>query len=291
MGNRRLGVRRLEAVMDNLLGHAALNGLNGSPFSIKDPDRIYLEEYFSQLPQVNATLDAVYTVELARQANKHFELLGANASDADVTFSAGAATPCGLKLETDGADDDSIIILPHLDSAATAWTSTDWGTENQVEWECAIRTGSSIATQGFWAGLKLTNTDVYATDANQAYFVFGSDDDSGALTTNANLHFVYSIADADYVTDLGIAVAASTNYRLGITFDSDRKVSVWVNGVQYSLATTVVTGGTATGKGTQKSVALTDNIDLIPYVGVISRDANADHMYLFYEKISRIFFE
>jgi len=291
MGNRRLGTRRLETVMDSMLGHAALNGLNGSPFSIRNPDRVYLEEHFSQLPAVNATLDQVYTVELARQCNKHFELLGANASDADVTFSSGAGAPCGLKLETDGADNDSIIILPHLDSAATAWSSTEWGTENQVEWECAIRTGDAITTQGIWAGLKLTNTDVYATDANQAYFVYGSDDDSGALTTNANLHFVYSIAGTDYISDLDIALAADTNYRLGITIDSDRKVSAWVNGVQYSLTSLTTAGGVTTGAGIVKSTALTDDIDLIPYVGVISRSAAADHMYLFYEKISRIFFE
>ena len=77
MGNRRLGTRRLEAVLDNLLSRSGnTNGINNSPFVLKNPDRVYLEEYFSQLPQLNATSDQVYTVELARQANRHFEVFG-----------------------------------------------------------------------------------------------------------------------------------------------------------------------------------------------------------------------
>ena len=139
----------------------------------------------------------------------------------------------------------------------------------------------------------MTNTPTMATDANQAYFVYGStNDDAGTLTTNANLHFVYSVAGTDYVTDLGIVVAAATNYRLGITFDSDRKVSAWVNGVQYSLVTSAsAAGASAGGAGTVKSVAMTDDIDLIPYVGIMIQAGNQRDMVLFYEKISRIFFE
>ena len=61
----------------------------------------------------------------------------------------------------------------------------------------------------FWAGLKLTNTPVYATDADQAYFLYSSNDDTGSLTTNGKLHFVYSVGGTDYITDLGIAVAVA----------------------------------------------------------------------------------
>ena len=138
----------------------------------------------------------------------------------------------------------------------------------------------------------MTNTDVYATDLNQAYFLFGTDDDSGALTTNANLHFVYSVAGTDYITDLGIAVAADTNYRLGISIDSERKVSVFVDGVQYSLTQATTAGGVASSAGKGKSIALTDDIDLIPYVGVICRAGSIDReLFLMYEKMSRILFE
>jgi len=294
MGNRRLGTKRLENVMDNMLSNAALNGLNGSPFTIKNPDRYYLEEYFSHQPALNAALDETDTEAAYVPANKHFEVLGTNATSALVDWGADDA---GLLLTTATGDNDQIIILPHLNTledsqAQSAWGGVLWGTENQVQWETAIRTPATITTMSFWGGLKLTNTSVYATDANQAYFVWCTDDDLGALTTNANLHFVYSIANTDYITDLGIAVAADTNYRLGITVDSDRKASAWVNGVQYSLTGATTAGGVATGKGTVKSLALTDNIDLIPYVGVqCHANSAARALHLFYEKISRIFFE
>ena len=280
---KRLGVRRLEAVMDNLLDHAPLNGINGSQFVLCDPDRYHLEEYFGQKPHVAGVMNVTSSV--------HFEALGTNASTDDITFSS---TIAGLQLQTDGSDNDSVIILPRIAPAnITAWSGCKWGTENQVQFETLVRTDASIADMCFYAGLKLTNTEVYATDANQAYFLYDTSDDSGALTTNGNLHFVVSIGGTDFVTDLGITIAAATNYRLGISIDSARKVSAYVNGVQYSLSQAGTAGGATVSpaKGEQKSLALTDDIDLIPYVGVKARGGAAKTLHLSYEKISRIIFE
>ena len=188
-------------------------------------------------------------------ANNSFEVLGTNASNDDITFSS---TYAGLALTTDGADNDQIIIAPHLDTNQTAWTGIKWGSENQTEWECAITTGDAVADYSFWAGLKLTNTANYQTDANQAYFLFATDDaqSGGVLGTNTKLHFVYSINNDDYVTDLGITVAASTTYRLRVKFDSERKLSVFVNGAQYGLSviktyddTTATTTGVTVNNG------------------------------------------
>ena len=111
--------------------------------------------------------------------------------------------------------------------------------------------------------------------------------------TNANLHFVYSVGGTDFVTDLGITVAAATNYRLGIQIDSNRQIRCFVDGEQYNLVTTASAAGTkaATQKGTTKSTALTDNIDLIPYVGIMNQAATQRDMVLFYQKMSRILFE
>lgn len=303
MGNRRLGNKRLEAVLDNMLSNAGLNGLNGSPFSLKDPDRVYLEEYFKRLPDLHAVVegkalaDADATAVANRTirqhellANKDFELLGTNHSRDDVTFHTTAA---GILLTPDGTNGDALIVLPHLQAGQTAWTSTLWGTENQVQWECLIRTDeSNIDDQTVWAGLKLTNTEAYATDADQVYFLYADeDDDSGALTTNANLHCVVSIGGTDHITDLGITVAAATNYRLGITIDSDRKAAAWVNGVQYGLTQATTAGGDSGTPATQKSLALTDNVDLIPYVGIKLQAGNARTLALAYQKMSRIIFE
>ena len=228
-------------------------------------------------------------------ANKHFEILGTNATNDDVTF---ASTTAGLLLTPDGANGDQVIVLPHLDTNQTAWSGCKWGTENQVHWECAVRSDAAdIDDTTVYAGLKLTNTQAILTDANQAYFIYGAeDDDAGLLSNNANWHFVYSIADADYVTDLQLAYQAGKNYVLAITIDEDRKVAAFIDGKQYSLTQvshsggSYVTGSTG-GKGSQKSLALTNDIDLIPYVGIMNQDATERQLVLFYEKISRIFFE
>ena len=345
--------------------------------------RYKLEEYFSKRPAVHATVQAPLTnadashsdnddIIVARAiANTNFEVLGTNASSEDITFSS---TYAGLQLQTDGADNDQIIIAPHLDTDQTAWTGIKWGSENQTEWECAITTGDAVADYSFWAGLKLTNTANYQTDANQAYFLFATDDtqSGGILATNTKLHFVYSVGDDDYVTDLGITVATSTTYRLRIKFDTERKLSIFVNGTQYGLSqiktydattatnhsvtvnnsggysasgspVTIVTDGTAANSifyigdilcdsagnivgtitsvsstaitvssvteavaddealykfggvaasATTKSIAMTDDIDYIPYVGLQQlAGSKTSTLVLHYEKISRILFE
>jgi hypothetical protein len=97
-------------------------------------------------------------------------------------------------------------------------------------------------------------------------------------------------------------VEASTNYHLKITTDSDRKLSIFVNGEQYGLATTATTtfDGTTSVTGTtqttidnrsQKSVALTDDINLIPYIGIENGDAEAAVLNVQFEAISRLIFE
>tara|TARA_B100001093_G_scaffold315052_1_gene300600 strand:- start:453 stop:1559 length:1107 start_codon:yes stop_codon:yes gene_type:complete len=365
-----LGTRRFERLMETMLTNDNLGGLNGSPFSIRNPDRVYYEEYYTQLPHVNAVLfgsetkdfgsiadgneeaeevtvtgaalgdfalaslsidaiDLAITAEVTAantvtvvvlnntggaldlgsatlsvqvikagnlgsnaQVNPNFQILGTNASSDDVTF---AATTAGILLQPDGADGDQLVVAPHLDTNQTAWTSTKWGTENQLQWECCIRTDASdIDDTTFWSGLKLTSTPTMATDANQAYFIYGAeDDDAGALTTNANLHFVYSVAGTDFITDLGITVAAATNYRLGIQIDSSRKISCFVDGEQYNLVRSATAGGAAaqTQKGADKSLALTNDIDFIPYVGIMNQAATQRDMVLYYQKMSRILFE
>jgi len=300
MGNRRMSTGRFEALLDNLLTNEKLNGVNGSPFIIRNPNRIYLEEYFVKLPAINADIQnsAEGTNEIA---NPNFELLGTSATTGDVTFGAAAGTPGGIKIEHDGSNGDQVIILPHLDTTQSLWGVADqWGSENSVQWEAAITTGTAIDLQTIWAGLKKTNTQNAETDTDQAFFVYASTDDDwagGELADNGLLHFVVSSGGTDYVSALPITVAASTNYRLGISIDSDRKVSCFVNGVQYNVTGTsddISSGETGCGvsvtTGTGKSVALANDISLVPYVGIMGTGA-AKHFFLHYEKISRILFE
>ena len=234
--------------------------------------------------------------------NPSFELVGTDNASGTIVYSS---TVAGIQLTTDSTDNDQMIIQPNCsDSTKTntnrsAWESIKWGTENQVIWECAIRTDFSIDTMAFWAGLKKTNTANLQTDNDQAYFLYTSASDmntSGGitLTTPANLHFIYSVGGTDYVTDLNIVVAVNTIYKLKIMIDKDRKVSVYVNGKVYGLTTSEGTNGTTVSNTGQKSKELTNHIDLIPYVGVQTIDSSnsaTSTITLCYEKISRILFE
>ena len=223
--------------------------------------------------------------------NNNFEVLGTNMTTALATRNA---TVAAVTLTTAGADQDQAILAPHLDSGQTAWTGVVWGTENQVTWEACIRTSGAIDSQNIWAGLKKSNVPEVATDTEQAYFTFLTDaSNSGqSMTDFEKLHFVHSIGGTDYISRLPITVAASTNYHLKVSFDSDRKLSIFVNGVQYNITTTSgSTGGTLVTQGNTKSAAITNDVDLIPYVGIEANDGAAAALNVSYCAISRLLFE
>ena len=258
-----------------LTGEVSVSGdkFNKNYCPARGYDRYYLEEYFAQLPGVNADIDQVSTTEVQRALNRNFEILGAGGTSALATFDHDHT---GCTLTTGATDDNAMIIVPHLDPKQSSWgVAGQFDTQKQVEWSAAITTGAAITTTGIWAGLKLTNTPVYATDTDQIYFLYDATDDSGALTSNGNLHVVHSIAGTDRISDLGIVVAVNTTYHLHIKIAADRTATVYVNGTQYSLTTATTAGGVDTGAGTVASAALTTNKPLIPYIGVIARAGSA----------------
>lgn len=279
-----------------LTGDVTMSGVlsahdtDGVANSLRKTGRYYLEEYFVQRPGLNADIAQASTVAVQRALNRNFEVLGTSMTTALCTFSG---TVAGVTITTAGAEGDQAIIAPHLDPAATAWASVLFGTENRVEWECMIRTSSAIDNQKVWAGLKLTNDQLVATDANQAFFKFQTDaTNSEVFTDFTKLHFVYSVAGIDYISRLPITVAASTNYHLKIEFDSFRKMAIFVNGTQYNVTDTPgSTGGAVVTAGTTKSLAMTNDIDLIPYIGIEAGDASAAALDVGYEAISRMMFE
>jgi hypothetical protein len=256
----------------------------------KDARRVYLDEWFLQRPGLNANIDQVSTVEVQRALNRNWEALGTNMTTALCTF---AGTSGGVKATTAGADQDQAIITPHLDTAATAWAGCLWGTENEVHWETSIQL-PAIDNQNVWAGLKLTNVPELATDADQAYFQFLTDaDNSGqSFTDFTKLHFVYSVNGTDYISQLPITVAADTVYHLKLEIDSDRKIAIFVNGIQYNVTSTSgSTGGTAVTTGTTKSSALKNDVDLIPYNGIEANAGAAEALITHYICMSRNVFE
>ena len=268
----------------------------------KDARRWYLEEWFNRRPGLNANLDQASTVEVQRTLNYDWEVLGTNMTSALVTF---GATTGGILATTAGADQDQAIICPHLDNdgtadtgAITGWSGVQWGTENQVHWETSIRM-PAIDNQWVWAGLKLTNVPELATDADQAFFEFGTDaDNSGqAFTDFTKLHFVYSVNGTDYISQLPITVAANTNYHLKIKVDSDRKATIFVNGIQYNVSNTSgSTGGTAVtavqpGKTATLSNALKNDVDFIPYNGIEANAGAAEALNTHFIAMSRMMYE
>ena len=124
--------------------------------------------------------------------------------------------------------------------------------------------------------------------------MYGStDDDTGVLDDNTALYFVTNHgAGNDVRVKLPITIAANTSYRLGITIDSDRKVSIFVNGEQYSLqGLTAVAEYTSAGKGTVKSGALSNDIDFAPIVGIQQQAGNTRSLQVCYIKCSRVAFD
>jgi hypothetical protein len=190
-----------------------------------------------------------------------FEVLGTNASSDDVTYGAEG----GVVLQTDGASGDQVILLPHLDTNQSSWSQVTWGTDRQVEWNAVLKTGTSIANIVIWAGLKLTNTSVIATDNDQVFFRFADAD-------SAYWQAIASIGGTDVTTTTTVAVAASTEYHLRIVVNSSRVASFYIN------EALVYTSG-----------ALTDATDLIPYIGVQAAAAAAKDITVYGQAISREF--
>lgn len=214
---------------------------------------IELNENWNQKPGINA--DIATFAAACVIANKDFEVLGTSAVTADVAFRVGG----GITLTTHGSTSDSTIILPHLDTNQTAWAAASWLTQKSPRFEAYIETGAAAA-QTWWAGLKLTNTPVIATDNDSVYFRF----DTTSVLGATKLHFITSRSNVDVDDILSLTVAASTKYRLVIDIDANLKPHIYINGRDYTNELS------SAGKA-----ALTTAISLIPYVGILQTAAGA----------------
>ena len=211
-------------------------------------------------PGINA--DILAAAEATRMVtDPEFEILGTNASSDDVTYNAEG----GITFTTDGADGDGVILLPHLDANQSAWTQVTWGTDKELVWHARFETGAAITNSIIWAGLKLTNTNVVATDDDQVFFRYEDDVASGVWQA------VYSIGGTDTTTSSSLTVAVSTKYDVLISIDSSRIARMLINGTLVATST-----------------ALTDATDLIPYIAVEADGAaEAKTLTIYGQAISR----
>lgn len=211
-------------------------------------------------PGINADILSA-TESVNAIADPWFEVLGTNASSDDVTYNAEG----GIVFTTDGGDGDGVILLPHLDANQSPWTEFTWGTDKELTWQARIQSGAAITNSIIWAGLKLTNTDVVATDADQVFFRYEDGINAGEWQA------ISSIANTDTSTDTNIVVAVSTDYELVISIDASRICRMFINGTLVSTTT-----------------ALTDVIDLIPYIAVEADGAaEAKTLTIYGQHISR----
>ena len=211
-------------------------------------------------PGINADIqDASEAVRMI--ADPNFEVLGTNGVSASTAYYAEG----GITLTTAGANNDQVIIAPHLDASQSPWTQVTWGTDKETVWECDISTSSNITANIIWAGLKLTNTSTTATDNDQVFFRYAAGTNSGKWQA------IYSIGGTDTADDSGVTVTVSTRYHLKISIDSSRIARMYINGVLVSTST-----------------ALTDATDFIPYIGVQATTGSAKSLVVHGQSISRV---
>tara|TARA_Y100000310_G_scaffold283648_2_gene305779 strand:- start:492 stop:1298 length:807 start_codon:yes stop_codon:yes gene_type:complete len=216
------------------------------------------------IPSANA--DILSSTEATNiTCDRNFEILGTNAVTDDAVMNAEG----GIRLTTQGADGDEVILVPHQDANQSAWEQVTWGTDKEVEWECEIKTGSAAQIDNciIWAGLKLTNAEATATDDDQVFFRYENGVNDGKWQV------IYSIGGTDTAADAGIAaVAATTKYHLKIVIDDARLAKMYINDVLCATST-----------------ALTDTTDLNPYIGVAADGAaEAKILDVYGQAISRV---
>jgi hypothetical protein len=257
---------------DQITGTTYLNQgskKHGAIYTNDIANRFELTERFEKTPLLNAdilitdTAPTLAQMALIWRANVNFEAAGTNMTSALCTHSTGG----GITLTTAGADEDQAFVQPHTDSLATAWTTADFATDDRVIFESTIQTGAAITASIIHAGLKLTNDNVVATDAEQAFLRYEAGVNSGAwqLITSDN--------GVDTTTNTSVTVAVSTSYHLKIVINGDRDVTAFINGVLVARV----------------AAALGTGHDLIPFLGIEASAAAAKALTVRNLRVSKDF--
>ena len=254
---------------------------NGTPIH---PNTLLIEYHGTTVITTVVDTDKIKIILLNN--NNNFRIEGTNSTESSVSYN----TDLGMNLTTTAGDEDQVIITP-----ISRWGSTIWKTEASIEWECMIKV-PDITTIGFWCGMKLTNTNDYTTDINQMFFVY--DTTAVESLTASKLYFIYSnSATNDYITQIDklnsndeITTEMIFNFKIRLNYN--RQVSIFINDVQYPISNTEGTSSikksSQTGCTNVSTAAMTDDISLYPYIGVITRANAAKTINVLYQKINRL---
>ena len=217
--------------------------------------------------------------------NKYYQLSGTGTPTAIHSITTAYS---GIKLSTSAADDDTAIIFSGTGDTNPI-SSGILTTNSNLEFETSVcfpystipvLSGTTNPSLTFIAGLKLTTTLVTATDAHQAYFVYGE-----SMTTKTTWHFVYKDGTTLYTTNLGLTVHGDTIYNLKIQINRYRKIKVFINGQQYGLSQESSTLTESTNY--KESLALTTNTSLYPCIAFQTNDAVDKNVNINYIHVSR----
>lgn len=192
----------------------------------------------------------------------------------------------GMYLFTSATSGHQAIISPNSSSVHNALNCGVIKTGSRIEFQTSVIFPSIATDFSFFAGLKLTSDPTIATDTNQCMFCFGQSSPLDAsLPSNTNFVFAYSIAGTDYMTNLGLPVVADREYHLKFVMDKNRKIKVFINGVQFGLSST---SGTYTATNSyDESAQMTNNVSVYPMLGLENTDSNSRSVVVNYIKCSR----
>ena len=275
---------------------ANASDINVSVIDVADGTCTIIAKNVGNAATTSTVLTIIVMIDPHLIVNQNFQLLGTNVSESRLQY--GGTQP-GIRFFTSGGDNDQVIIRERRSTESNEsnlsdlnpFSNVNYTTDDEVEFNTSISTFTSVANLGFAVGLSGGGFPSDLTDQDhKAYFLYATDDDLGTLTTNANLHFVYSVGGVDYVTDLGIVVEASTVYRLKIRIDSNRQISVFVNNERKGLSrtsTATTAGGLTQSDSNVKSLALTTGQSLLPFAGLQALSASAVLLFLHFIKLSR----
>lgn len=174
---------------------------------VQTPDRSGLHERFYLRPGINA--------DIGDTKNKAFEVKGTNGTSALATHPATSIA--GVTLTTAGASADQMLLAPHEDAGVSPIEAASFLPSAAPGFYCQLKTGASIAAATIFAGLKLTETPVVATDDDQVFWRYQDSQNSGKW------QIIISIGGSDLTVNTDLEVAASTYYELFISIGSDRK--------------------------------------------------------------------
>jgi hypothetical protein len=208
-------------------------------------------------------------------ANPNWGIVGAGAAvSGDVTYNAAGM---GIQLETQATADDQVWIEPHTTAGASMIDDVQWNTAKQPYLYIDIVTGDATTNRLYTAGFVTatsstkTSTDLTMALNDEAFQIAYSTEH---LTSLTNWCAVSSRLSTETETDSGVAVVASTRYRIEMWLDADRKPQYYIDGAQVCTA---------------DNTAITAVTDIFPMFGVMSHSTNEADFVCYSVMVSQLY--